>query len=67
MHRRLIHLLLAVLLLTLAACHHKKAPKPTVEVDPKQPDKVLYSRAMEAMNRSKFEDARILLQTLINT
>jgi outer membrane protein assembly factor BamD len=67
MRRRLINLLLALLLLALAACHHKNTPSPLANVDSKQPDKVLFERAMDAMKRNKYEDARILLQTLINT
>ena len=67
MHRRLINLLFAVVLLALAGCHHKNTPSPLANVDSTQPDKVLFERAMDSMKRNKFEDARILLQTLINT
>src|SRR5213079_3373690 len=33
----------------------------------KQPDKVLFDRAMDAMKHNRFDVARITLQTLINT
>src|SRR5207244_8834671 len=36
-------------------------------LDSKQPDKVLFDRAMQAMHNNKFDTARITLQTLINT
>ena len=36
-------------------------------VDSKQPDKVLFDRAMDAMKHNRFDVARMSLQTLINT
>ncbi len=36
-------------------------------INSKQPDKVLFDRAMEAMKQRKYDVARIALQTLINT
>ena len=57
--------------LTLAAlaagCHHNKVNNPIANVDSKQPDKVLFDRAMDAMKHGKYDVARITLQTLINT
>src|SRR5437588_4476764 len=47
--------------------HHKKVKNPLADVNSKQPDKVLFDRAMDALNHSKFDTARITLQTLINT
>jgi len=49
---------------------HKKGKKnvnPIADVDSKQPDKVLFDRAMDAMQHSKYDVARLSLQTLINT
>jgi outer membrane protein assembly factor BamD len=40
---------------------------PIANVDSKQPDKVLFDRAMDAMKHSKYDVARLSLQTLINT
>jgi len=51
----------------IAACHHNKVNNPIANVDSKQPDKVLFDRAMEAMKKGKYDVARITLQTLINT
>ena len=50
-----------------AGCHHNKVNNPIANVDSKQPDKVLFDRAMEAMKKGKYDVARITLQTLINT
>ncbi|HJX01476.1 MAG TPA: outer membrane protein assembly factor BamD [Terriglobales bacterium] len=51
----------------VAGCHHNKVNNPIANVDSKQPDKVLFDRAMEAMKKGKYDVARITLQTLINT
>ena len=56
-----------VVLLTLAACHNKHVSNPIAQVDSKQPDKILFDRAMDAMKHNKFDVARLTLQTLINT
>ncbi len=45
----------------------KKAQNPIANVDSKQPDKVLFDRAEEAMKHNKYDVARLSLQTLINT
>src|ERR1700747_1592135 len=45
----------------------KKAQNPIANVDSKQPDKVLFDRAEEAMKHGKYDIARLSLQTLINT
>ena len=58
---------LAVLLLTLAGCHNKKVQNPLANVGSKQPDKVLFDRAMEQMKSNHMDQARLVLQTLINT
>jgi outer membrane protein assembly factor BamD len=49
---------------------HKKSKKvqnPIANVDSKQPDKVLFDRAEDAMKHGKYDVARLSLQTLINT
>jgi len=51
----------------LAGCTNKKVNNPLANVGSKQPDKVLYDRAMDAMKHNRFDVARITLQTLINT
>ncbi len=44
-----------------------KVQNPIADVDSKQPDKVLFDRAMDAMKHAKYDVARLSLQTLINT
>ena len=51
----------------VAGCHHNKVANPIGNLDSKQPDKVLFDRAMDAMKHGKYDVARITLQTLINT
>src|SRR5262250_2739608 len=59
--------LLALLLLLTAACTNKKVSNPLANVGSKQPDKVLFDRAMDAMKHNRFDVSRMTLQTLINT
>src|ERR1700683_4424689 len=67
MFRRIpVILLLGVLAFTIA-CTNKKVSNPIANVDSKQPDKVLFDRAMDAMKHNKFDVARLTLRTLINT
>ena len=58
---------IALLTLSFAGCHNKKVTNPIAQIDSKQPDKILYDRAMDAMKHNKFDVARLTLQTLINT
>ncbi len=55
-----------VLVLLLAGCHHK-VQNPMANVDSKQPDKILFDRAMDSMKHAHYEEARTLLENLINT
>jgi outer membrane protein assembly factor BamD len=48
-------------------CTNKKSANPLANVGSKQPDKVLFDRAMDAMKHNRFDVARMTLQTLINT
>jgi len=54
-------------LVLLAGCTNKKVSNPIANVDSKQPDKVLFDRAMDAMKHNRFDVARLTLQTMINT
>ncbi len=68
MLRRLLpFVVLALVVVTLAGCHNKKVNNPLADVGSKQPDKVLFDRAMDQMKHNHFDQARIILQTLINT
>ncbi|MGB8772297.1 MAG: outer membrane protein assembly factor BamD [Candidatus Korobacteraceae bacterium] len=64
--RVIIAFSIAVMLLTLG-CSNKKVQNPIADVNSKQPDKVLFDRAMDAMKHNKYDVARLSLQTLINT
>src|SRR5438874_3080041 len=45
----------------------KKDNNPIAGIDSKQPDKVLFDRAMDALKKNRYDVARVTLQTLINT
>ncbi len=59
--------ILATLLILSTACTNKKSVNPLANVGSKQPDKVLFDKAMDAMRHNRFDVARMTLQTLINT
>ena len=67
MRRKPIFVFLGLLLLLTVACTNKKSVNPLANVGSKQPDKVLFDRAMDAMKHNRFDVARMTLQTLINT
>src|SRR3989442_15657390 len=58
---------LGLLLAITSACTNKKVQNPLANVGSKQPDKVLFDRAMDATKHNRFDVARMTLQTLINT
>jgi len=58
---------LGVGLAITVGCTNKKAVNPLADVGSKQPDKVLFDKAMDAMRHNRFDVARLQLQTLINT
>jgi outer membrane protein assembly factor BamD len=64
------NLILGVVVFVLAfalSCTNKKISNPLANVGSKQPDKVLFDRAMDALKHNRFDVARMTLQTLINT
>jgi outer membrane protein assembly factor BamD len=67
MSRRIPVIVLAAVLAAAVACTNKKVNNPIANIDSKQPDKVLFDRAMDNMKHNRFEQARLSLQTLINT
>src|SRR2546430_4933345 len=72
MRRTLAVLLLAVVASVSASAWiwpfpKKKVKNPLADVNSKQPDKVLFDRAMEVMGHSKYDIDRLSLLTLINT
>lgn len=62
----LVSAVLACAMVALGGCHHK-VQNPLANIDSKQPDKGLFDRAMESMKKAHFQEARTLLETLINT
>jgi outer membrane protein assembly factor BamD len=65
--RNLLFVLMLSTMVFVGCMSNKKVSNPIADVNSKQPDKVLYDRAMDAMKHNKFDVARLSLQTLINT
>jgi outer membrane protein assembly factor BamD len=59
--------MLGTLLVITIGCSNKKSVNPLANLGSKQPDKVLFDKAMDAMRHNRFDVARLTLQTLINT
>jgi outer membrane protein assembly factor BamD len=66
MSRYTVVLALVACFLTSCGFHRKKYDNPITK-DTKQPDKVLYDRAINDIEHGRYEVARITLNTLINT
>src|SRR2546425_8943164 len=69
-HKNWLHrfLALAVLCAVLSSCGFKrKKYENPITKDTQQPDKVLFDKAINDIERSRYEIARLTLQTLINT
>ena len=67
LRRILLIAFLGTLLALTGACTNKKSVNPLSGVGSKQPDKVLFDKAMDAMRHNRFDVARMTLQVLINT
>ena len=71
MIRRILFIaLLLVFALQATSCSlkkNKKVTNPIANVNSAQPDKVLFDRAMDAMQHNRYDVARLSLQTMINT
>jgi len=67
MRRLSLIAVLAGLLALTVGCTNKKSVNPLANVGSKQPDKVLFDKAMDAMKHNRFDVARMTLQTLIIT
>jgi outer membrane protein assembly factor BamD len=67
LRRILVVVFLGTLLVLTTACTNKKSVNPLAGVGSKQPDKVLFDKAMDAMRHNRFDVARMTLQVLINT
>ena len=67
MLRRIATVVLLAALVFAVACTNKKVNNPLANVGSKQPDKVLFDRAMDAMKHNRFDVSRMTMQTLINT
>src|SRR5450631_1209680 len=66
MSRRIFTAFLLGVLAFAAACSNKKVSNPLANLGSKQPDKVLFDRAMNSMKHNQFDAARLDMQTLIN-
>ena len=66
MRKILVSAVLAGAVLASSGCHHK-VQNPLANIDSKQPDKTLFDRSMESMKKGRYQEARTLLETLINT
>jgi outer membrane protein assembly factor BamD len=62
----LVSAVLAGALLVVSGCHHK-VQNPLANIDSKQPDKALFDRGMDSLKKAHYQEARTLLETLINT
>jgi outer membrane protein assembly factor BamD len=62
----LVSAVLAGAVLASSGCHHK-VQNPLANIDSKQPDKALFDRGMDSMKKAHYQEARTLLETLINT
>jgi outer membrane protein assembly factor BamD len=62
----LVSAVLAGAVLASSGCHHK-VQNPLANIASKQPDKTLFDRAMDSMKKAHYQEARTLLETLINT
>jgi outer membrane protein assembly factor BamD len=67
MSRRISLIAVLGVLLAFTACTNNKSKNPLANIGSKQPDKVLFDKAMDAMRHNRFDVARLTLQTLINT
>lgn len=59
-------MVLACALLAVSGCGRKKYENPIAK-DTEQPDKVLYDKAIADIEKGRYEQARLTLNTLINT
>src|SRR3984893_16638965 len=64
---RSLIVLAAVLSLLSASCARRRKYENPITKDTQQPDKVLFDKAIADIERSRYEVARITLQTLMNT
>src|SRR5713226_4111061 len=60
-------LAVTLVLAAFAGCARRKKYENPIKTNSQQPDKVLFDRAVGDIERSRFEVARLTLQTLINT
>jgi outer membrane protein assembly factor BamD len=67
MSRKIIALIALASVLALAGCINHKVKNPMAGIDSKQPDKGLFDNAIKAMRHGQNQEARTLLQTLLNT
>ena len=64
---RILIALAAVVGLLSASCARRRKYENPITKDTQQPDKVLFDKAINDIERSRFEVARLTLNTLMNT
>ena len=64
--RTVLTILVCLAVLMGAGCRRKKYENPITK-DTEQPDKVLYDKAINDIEKGRYEVARLTLNTLINT
>ena len=62
LRRYTVFILVIALALIAGGCRKNKAVNPIANLDSKQPDKVLYDRAIEQLKRNRYDQARIILR-----
>jgi outer membrane protein assembly factor BamD len=60
-------LILALAAVVLTGCFGRKKYENPIDSDTAQPDKVLFDKAIRELEKSRYQVARLTLQTLINT
>ena len=63
--RVMVVVLIGSLLFFALACGRKKTKNPLAQIDSKQPEKVLFDKAMEAMRAKKYEVVRAGAEILV--
>ena len=69
MFKKSVFIVLVLAMALASGCSRKnnKVQNPLANVGSVQPDKVLFDRALDALQHRKYDVARLTFQTLINT
>lgn len=67
MYRLRTLIILTLVAVALTGCFRRKKYENPIDADTTQPDKILFDKAINDMERGRYRIARLTLQTLINT